>query len=958
MGHSRGGEGIVRQYILNQSLGSPYGIKAVLPLAPVDFTRPIINGVPLAVILPYDDGDVDDLQGVHFYDDARYNQAGDLAPKFTFLVNGAVHNFFNTVWSPGGFPGGFDDNYYPADLRLTQAQERAVGNVYMSAFFRAFLGHEAQFLPMLRGDVPPPPSAQTDQVFVDYLGPDSPTFRRDVNRIASAANLTVNTLGGAVTTGGLSVYETRGGNTRFESVMPGESLSRQPHNTPSAISTKAGLRQLALEWRNTLNAFYQNDLPAGSRDVSGFYALQFRASVNYSDPDNKVEAPQDFTVVLTDGNGNSAATRASLWSRDLYYPFGPNVDPGFPVPREFLNTVRIPLTAFQGINLADVRSIRFNFDQRAEGFAFLDDLAFADPASLYAGPFVVASAPNQDSVGATSVQVQFNAPIDPNTFTTADVTVRNPLGNPVTILSVTPTPGSSNARFDVTFDPQGQIGVYSLTVSPNVRDPLGRRMDQNFNGITGESIGDLYSATFTLHGPRVIASSPTGNLRRENGPVSSVRVTFSEPMDPTTFTTSQVVFRGPDGAVLPITSVAVALGSYNTDFDITFAPKTGLGNYTLTIGPNVRDTFGNPMDQNDNLIAGEAPGDQYTTKFSILTDYLATSQAAQNFEIFGQPGTQTLVFSSGAVTADDDFGVINLGNNRFTFYSQSYSQLFVSSNGLITFTDGDADFVPGDLVTNPPLPAIAVYWTDQIKRGTEPMIVWRINGNQLIVEWYRSLIFDGSPPMTYQAVLQLNTGSQYGDILLNYASVTGTGDEGEDLGVTVGVKSDGVSDGALFTVIEDGSVGFDPNGDPRVQTGRAILFRMLAGAGPARVVQAGSPATSAGAGSAALRSDLVTEDAVPIVRPLDVTVLVTAATPASHFDGGDPMTFQTVVSPSTGGKPDDGLSYVNVSSPASHLLAGKGITQEVRADSLEALIDLDNGDALAGSGRAGKPPRV
>src|SRR4030095_9754853 len=37
MGHSRGGEGVVRQFLLNTSLGAPYVIKAVFPLAPVDF---------------------------------------------------------------------------------------------------------------------------------------------------------------------------------------------------------------------------------------------------------------------------------------------------------------------------------------------------------------------------------------------------------------------------------------------------------------------------------------------------------------------------------------------------------------------------------------------------------------------------------------------------------------------------------------------------------------------------------------------------------------------------------------------------------------------------------------------------------------------------------------------------------------------------------------------------------
>ncbi len=78
MGHSRGGEGVMRHVLHNRSLGSPYTVNAVFPLAPVDFNRPIVNGVPFNVLLPYCDGDVSDLQGVHFYDDARYSSPGDL----------------------------------------------------------------------------------------------------------------------------------------------------------------------------------------------------------------------------------------------------------------------------------------------------------------------------------------------------------------------------------------------------------------------------------------------------------------------------------------------------------------------------------------------------------------------------------------------------------------------------------------------------------------------------------------------------------------------------------------------------------------------------------------------------------------------------------------------------------------------------------------------------------------
>ncbi len=92
MGHSRGGEGVVWNVIVDRERPTPYGIDAVLALAPVDFTRVTINDVAFDVMLPYCDGDVSDLQGIHFFDDSRYVVADDQTPKSTVTVMGANHN--------------------------------------------------------------------------------------------------------------------------------------------------------------------------------------------------------------------------------------------------------------------------------------------------------------------------------------------------------------------------------------------------------------------------------------------------------------------------------------------------------------------------------------------------------------------------------------------------------------------------------------------------------------------------------------------------------------------------------------------------------------------------------------------------------------------------------------------------------------------------------------------------
>jgi hypothetical protein len=388
MGHSRGGEGVVRHFLYNRSLGSPYGVRAVFPLAPVDFNRPVINNVPLAVLLPYCDGDVADLQGVHFYDNARYNVAGDAAAKHTILVMGANHNFYNMIWTPEIFaPGSADDwltfvqggsadphcGRLPGNARLTPAQQRGTGLAYMSAFFRTYLGGE-NFASYLTGDSPAPPSATTNDLFVSYHAPDLASNRKDVNRLLSAVDLTTNTLGGAVLQSGITPYDLCGGEEpQPRHCLPGERTSRQPHTTISARAQSVrGLSQLRAGWNDT-SAFIENDLPVGTGDVSGFSALQFRASVNFADVRNAAGLPQDLTITLTDRDGYAVTRNVSALSRSLFYPPGRVVH----VPKVFLNTVRLPLSAFGGIDLTDVASVRFNFNQTASGALLISDIAFA-----------------------------------------------------------------------------------------------------------------------------------------------------------------------------------------------------------------------------------------------------------------------------------------------------------------------------------------------------------------------------------------------------------------------------------------------------------------------------------------------------------------------------------------------------------------------------------------------------
>src|SRR5205814_1599893 len=108
-------------------------------------------------------------------------------------------------------------------------------------------------------------------------------------------------------------------------------------------------------------------------------------------------------------------------------------------------------------------------------------------------------------------------------------------------------------------------------------------------------------------GPVVVAQAPANNLL---GPVSSVDVTFSETILGSSFTSADVTFSGPGGAI-PITNVQLISG---TTYRLSFAAQTASGKYQIALGPDITDLSGNRMDQNANGTAGE-PGDQYRGSF-------------------------------------------------------------------------------------------------------------------------------------------------------------------------------------------------------------------------------------------------------------------------------------------------------------------------------------------------------
>ncbi|PFG20056.1 S-layer homology domain-containing protein [Serinibacter salmoneus] len=508
MGHSRGGEGIMRAAVMNAELEEPFGINGVLPLAPTDYTRITVPGIPTAVILPYCDGDVEDQMGQKFINDSRYAYDDDVL-RSSVLVMGMNHNFFNTYWTPGLYDIATSDDWRfmdrqqtspicgeNAETRVDAATQYSFGTAYMAGFFRLTLGGDEEFLPMFDGSDAVPASAGDVVVDVSATQPastrlDLATFATTTDRVqvsgagtfAFCENLSpvdvpsskpycVETLNFAQAPD----WSTLGGNGKAGSVP----------STPALHFTyeEPGSREVAAELAVTLT---------GGTDLSDYESLSFRVS-----PDEFVVGSTELDVELLDGAGGSAEVSAEEFGAAL------EVLPGleYPLRKVLLQQLTIPLTEFEGVDLTDVRQVRFNAPQESGG-VLLSDLAALAPATvgtpeISARPLVTVPEVRVEEgsgVGSVEVPLVLSAPAEETSeaYLTVLGSATGSVGN--LMEKVTFAPGEQCVAVEVPL--VGNTTTSSATTATFVTNAS--------NTQTGVTIGDSFGAIIVREDDAVVS---------------------------------------------------------------------------------------------------------------------------------------------------------------------------------------------------------------------------------------------------------------------------------------------------------------------------------------------------------------------------------------------------------------------------------------------------------------------
>ncbi len=152
--------------------------------------------------------------------------------------------------------------------------------------------------------------------------------------------------------------------------------------------------------------------------------------------------------------------------------------------------------------------------------------------------------------------------------------------------------------------------------------------------------------------------------------------------------------------------------------------------------------------------------------------------------------TGTLVTNwvpTGTFNATDEgyAGPINLGFN-FKFYAGTKTDVYLSSNGYITFAP-----ITTNTFTNTSIPTagapdeiICPFW-DDLDAKSPGTVHYKQDGNKMIIQWTNYQRYSGTASYTFQVVLYSS-----GKIMIYYNNVTGTLD-----GATVGIENANGTDG-------------------------------------------------------------------------------------------------------------------------------------------------------------------
>ncbi len=379
IGHSRGGEGVVRAtskitdgvYVPTHYSLSDFKVTSSIAPTVWQGTTSQIHDQNYHLLFGAADGDVcgcphrDDRQSYQLY------ERGTGSKQVTY-VHGADHNDFNCC--------GFDDFTGPPGTAIGRAEGQRIANATWLALAERYLKDNMwadEFIWRHQKSLQSPSIAQSSTI-VREQNP-GPAVGQVIDDYQSAASSMVASSGAAVSFNVADLTEGRlEDNDSAFSTSGTDPMNGMTRASASGSDDTAGV---VFEWDNT-DSVYEFELPAGERDLSGFGSISMRVAQSTRDP--LTTATLDglgFTIELVDGAGNASAVLTGTYATLVRDPYQrTNFGTGAGWQNEF-ETVRVRLVDFtrdgSGVDLGDIETVRLRFGPSygsAQGRVGLDDV--------------------------------------------------------------------------------------------------------------------------------------------------------------------------------------------------------------------------------------------------------------------------------------------------------------------------------------------------------------------------------------------------------------------------------------------------------------------------------------------------------------------------------------------------------------------------------------------------------
>jgi hypothetical protein len=196
------------------------------------------------------------------------------------------------------------------------------------------------------------------------------------------------------------------------------------------------------------------------------------------------------------------------------------------------------------------------------------------------------------------IRLNFSEGIDASSLPASRIlSLTNAGGTPLTVVGAPrPVAGTDYRSWDISIAQTPTRG-FAVRLGSAVQDMWGNTIESTrrrltVNDTVGPRVRELYVADNTTPMPGTMATQYLVVTFNERIAAASFSVSSLSTLDP------DVVVRGPGGMLVPVISIGPGPGAEQQSFLVAVAPPPGLaGSYTVTIGPDIRDVYGNRMDQ-------------------------------------------------------------------------------------------------------------------------------------------------------------------------------------------------------------------------------------------------------------------------------------------------------------------------------------------------------------------------